>query len=108
MPRYQGGMKEPTTIFEAAAFQQRLCIVCQRCGHAAVYDPHQLWWLFERRGWVGIFSHAHQRFWCRRCSEQTGRKVKAARIELTSGPVTVPLEFPSEESWRKALARFRG
>jgi len=106
--RYVSGLKEPTTIFEAAAYHRKIRVVCGDCGHAAVYDPHQLWWLFEQRGWVGIFPDAAKRFWCRACGARLGRRVKRALIELTETDPTINLPFPQESAWKRAINRHRG
>jgi len=108
VPHYRDGIKEPSTIFEAAAFKQRLKVVCQQCQRASVFDPHQLWWLFDRKGWSGIFGDAVKRFWCRRCAARVGRKVKRARIELTADEPTITLPSPGEYDWKRAVSRFRG
>lgn len=105
--RYVNGLGEPTTIFEAAAHRHNIRVACSDCGHASVYDPHQLWWLFERKGWVGTFSDAAKRFWCRACGTRLGHRVKHARIELTETDPTIILPFPDERVWKRAVSRFR-
>ena len=108
MARYVEGQFTPTTIFEAATRHHRLMVICTICQHWAVYDPHQLWWLFHRRGWSGIFSDAKKRFGCTQCRLPKGRRPRAAEIVLTDRAVTVNgLPFPDEREWKRALSRYR-
>ncbi|QEH81595.1 hypothetical protein EIK56_27320 [Sphingomonas sp. C8-2] len=108
MARYGDGLKTATTIFEAAAMHQRIKVLCAECRHHAIFDPHGLWWLFERRGWTGQFAMARHHFWCRPCSRFQGTKVKQAMITLTSDRATIILERPSERTWKRAIDRYRG
>src|SRR3546814_3770315 len=78
------GSRIPTNLFEAAAWRRGVKPVC-RCGHSAVFDPHCLWWRFERRGWDERLEKALARFWCicckwRRSEEHTSELQSLIRI----------------------------
>lgn len=47
---YKDGLPLATNLFEAAVWHKAIKVTCG-CGHAVTYDPHGLWWLFERKGW---------------------------------------------------------
>jgi len=108
---YKDGLKVPNHIWEAAAMHRQIVVACcvTRCFNRGVFDPHQLWWLFQRKGWDDDFRSARFRFWCRKCSEIAGHKVKQARIELTSAEiVTHSLPWPQGADWKNFLSRHRG
>lgn len=101
------GSRIPTNLFEAAAWRRGVKPVC-RCGHSAVFDPHCLWWRFERRGWDDRLEKALARFWCIRCKWRTGKRVRPARFDLVAQSVSdIVLEFPPEHEWKRAVRRFR-
>ena len=94
------GLRVPTTLLEAAAWHYGVVARC-RCGHEGVFDPHALWWRFERRGWDDGLVGVRQRLRCGRCG---------ARPFVTwdkQRPATVHLPMPDERDWRRALSRFR-
>ena len=37
-------------LFDAAVRHETIKVSCQ-CGNVGIFDPHALWYLFERRGW---------------------------------------------------------
>jgi hypothetical protein len=101
MSRYDAeGFHIPTTIFEAAAWQHSIKAECT-CRHWAVFDSPALWWLFHRKGWSDDFADAVRRFRCTACDR------KRARLYLVREPTTRELPMPSEDGWRRAIARFR-
>lgn len=101
------GLRVATRLVEAAAWHNAVRPVC-RCGHAASFNPHGLWWRFEQRGWSDSISEARSRFWCLVCRYKTGRKVKPTKIELVAesdGDIQLP--FPPREVWRRQVKRMR-
>lgn len=111
MARYVDGLKFATHIWEAAAMHKGIKVSClvPTCDHSAVFDPHCLWGLFERRRWDDHFPVAQRRFWCRPCSKIAGFHVKRARMVATLDEVTdKTLPFPAESDWRRFLSRHRG
>jgi len=108
MARYRDGLKHATHIFEAAAWQYAIKVRCTACGHSAIFDPHALWWLFQRRGWDDRLTEASKRFYCSACLSKKQCRVHRAQIDLIRETVTVHgLAMPDEASWKRALNRFR-
>jgi hypothetical protein len=108
MARYKDGLKVATDVFEAAAWRYNLEVSCGSCGHASVFDPHRLWWLFTRKGWDDRLTEASRRFWCRPCGARVGKRIKTAAIELVRDPAQEHgLPFPPEAEWKRATSRFR-
>ena len=111
MVYYRDGLKVPNHIWEAAAMHRLILVECRmsHCGNRGIFDPHALWWLFERRGWDGYFRVAERRFYCRPCSTVRHFRVKNAQMSpIGAGNVTHPLPMPSELDWKKFLSRHRG
>lgn len=101
------GTRLATNLFEAAAWHYAVKPVC-RCGHSAAFNPHGLWWRFERRGWDVRFEKALARFWCIRCKWRTGRRVRPVKFELVRQSVDdIELEYPPDHEWKRAVRRFR-
>lgn len=101
------GIEVPTCLVEAAAWHKAVRPVC-RCGHAASFNPHGLWWHFTKRGWNEHLSQASKRFWCLICRYRTGTKVKPARIDLVAeADSDTQLPLPPREIWRKQVQRMR-
>ncbi|KPH62342.1 hypothetical protein [Novosphingobium sp. ST904] len=107
MARCADGLKIANSIFEAAAWSYSIRLTC-KCGHTAVFDPHALWWLFERRGWNGSFVQAKRRFYCSECKKQRSWRFTAITLETCSDPPTISLPMPDEPVWKRAINRFRG
>ena len=111
MARYDShGGRIATTIFEAAAWHYAVKPVCGRCSHNALFHPHSLWWHFQKRGWDDNLRSALARFWCRKCAERIGKRIRPRVLELereTEAMNLVLLEMPSEAEWKKAVNRFR-
>jgi hypothetical protein len=92
---------------EAAAWQKAVRPVC-RCGHSSTFNPHGLWWYFERKGWDSNFYCARERFACRECRKAGRPRQRPVRIEtaaMTGGEYAFPL--PDERIWKRAISRFR-
>lgn len=101
------GLMEPTCILEAATLHKTVMPVC-RCSHSARFEPHGLWWHFERRRWDDGLVAARSRFWCRVCSSAQHRKVRPDRLELAdwaAGDFELP--WPDERIWKRAVSRLR-
>lgn len=101
------GLRIATNIFEAAAWRKGIKPVC-KCGHSAIFNPHGLWWRFECKGWDQQLGEARKRFWCVRCGQRSGRRVRPVRLELVEQSVgDIELPFPSDHEWKRAISRFR-
>jgi hypothetical protein len=102
------GGKIATTIFEAAAWHKAVQPMCSGCPHSAIFHPHALWWYFRKRGWNDNLRKARAKFWCRKCGERVGKRIRPRVLELV--PETddmIRLQMPSEAEWKKAVNRFR-
>ena len=104
--RYEDGLPHATNLFEAAAWHKALCVTCS-CGHSATFDPHGLWWLFERKGWNMRLADARRHFICSACNNAGRMGMRAARIEAVGGTGSIRLPMPDEREWKSALSRFR-
>src|SRR3546814_11620206 len=94
MRNTRDGLRRATHIFEAAAWHYALKPVC-RCGHSATFNPHGLWWHFQKRHWDDNLRDARRRFWCRQCAFNSGRRVRPLRIELVAeSDADIRLEMP--------------
>lgn len=101
------GLMEPTSIIECATLHRSVVPVC-RCGHSAGFEPHGLWWHFNKRGWSDALNLASERFWCRLCSSSGKGKQRPMRIDVREpdGNET-QLPWPDQRAWKKAMARLR-
>lgn len=104
------GQRIPTTVFEAALHHEPVRATCRRCGRVAIFDPHQLWWLFHRRGWDDRLTAVGQRL---RCSGQLPPAANDCRgqasIDLvrSNTDATLTLPWPPEAEWKRAVRRVR-
>jgi hypothetical protein len=104
----QDGLKEPTDLFEAAAYHYAVKVTC-KCGHSASFDPHGLWWWFHRRSWDDRLHKIAPRFWCRHCADRfRGVRQRPIKIELLNGPAQITLPLPDEQRWKREIRRHRG
>ncbi|MBN8808412.1 MAG: hypothetical protein J0I47_09285 [Sphingomonas sp.] len=102
------GTREATSLFEAAAWHKAIKLTCGRCRHSITFNPHGLWWLFERKGWKGKLRDVPQHLYCKRCRDAFGKRVRALRIELvTESPDDFQLPLPDERDWKRAVSRLR-
>lgn len=108
MARYnQAGLRVATTVFEAAAWHRAVKLTCPRCGHSATYNAHCLWWRLRKAGKDDSFAVLRQRYFCRRCRDADGQKVRP-RIETTTLTIdAITGDWPDEREWKRALSRFR-
>ncbi|EQB09665.1 hypothetical protein L284_18760 [Novosphingobium lindaniclasticum LE124] len=105
--RYVDGLRIPTLLFEAAAWQYSIKVTCA-CGRSAVFDPHALWHRFQRSRWDETFAKARDRFYCRECWRTKCRKLRPVKFETCREEPTVRLPMPDEREWKRAINRFRG
>lgn len=104
------GQRIPTTVFEAALHHEPVRATCRRCGRVAIFDPHQLWWLFHRRGWDDRLTAVGQRMRCSSKHASDGRECRArASIDLArlGTAATVSLPWPPKAEWKRAVRRVR-
>jgi ribosomal protein L37E len=102
MARYgPDGCATPTNLLEAAAWHVAIVATCRRCGSEAVFDPHALWNLFDRRGWDVGMSSLKRRLRCKRCG--SGAFVSWSRDRAA----TIDLPMPSRQQWKKVMSRLR-
>jgi hypothetical protein len=108
VPRWNAaGLMEPTSITDAAALRLVVRPVC-RCGHSMTFDPHGLWWHFQRRGWDDRLPEVRRRFWCIVCMAKLRQKVRPVRIETVSErSAAVVLPMPSEREWKQQSRALR-
>jgi len=94
---------DPQRIFEAAARQYAVRATCPQCKHSAIFDPHALWWLFERHGWDQRLWKCGARFRCVIC------KRRGCTIDLVQALPTIDdLPLPDARTWKRAVNRYRG
>lgn len=114
MAYYRDGQKHPTAIWECAAMHFLVRVRCRQphCTNTATYDPHEVWALFHKRGWIDEFRVAQLRFYCRVCSSLAGFRVKNALMSslgACDGDITHTLPIrPDEREWKNFLNRHRG
>jgi len=96
-----------THLLEAGAWHQAVKPVCS-CGHSASFDPHGLWWHFERRHWDTRLEAVRLRFWCTLCRSQFRQKRTPVRLDLVaSSAADIQLPLPPKHVWRKVQRRMR-
>lgn len=66
-----------------------------------MFNPHQLWWLFECKRWDDALGLVARRLKCKQCGER-GRLTLDKRDKAT-----VDLPWPDEREWKRAVSRFR-
>ncbi|MCR5872273.1 MULTISPECIES: hypothetical protein [unclassified Sphingomonas] len=98
------GTRQPTNLFECAAWHIAIQVICRRpqCRRVAVFDPHQLWWLFERKHWDMRLGEVNRKLRCSAC--KAGGTMSLLRGEAKA---TVSLPWPDEREWKRAVSRFR-
>ena len=95
------GARVPTNLFEAAAWHYAVVATCRKCGSVAVFDPHALWYHFERRTWDNNFASVGRRMKCKTC--KAGAFIGWSRKAET----TVEMPMPPASEWKRAINRFR-
>jgi hypothetical protein len=88
-------------LFECAAWHLAIVATCRKCKREAVFDPHALWHLYQRKGWRNDLKSVQRRLKCKVC-------LAGAILSLSRDRVsTVWLEMPSAAEWKKAVSRYR-
>lgn len=97
------GPRKPTNLFEAAAWRYSLLVICRnhQCRHVGIFNPHQLWWLFKRKGWASSLHDTQGRMKCSRCGASGALSATKARDP------NIALPWPSKEVWQREVRRFR-
>lgn len=103
---YKNGAPVADCLLEAASWRHTVKIACQ-CGHAAYFDPHALWWLYEQKRWNGSFQQMQHRHFCSACYMRTGQKVRPSISAEGDEEPSVILPLPPEHEWKRARSRFR-
>lgn len=92
-------------LFDAAVRHNTIQVSC-RCGNVGIFDPHALWYLFERRGWNDRLPDVACRMRCLQCY-YAKRKRTPATLELTRVDPTRQLPMPDIIEWKRQLRRRR-
>ena len=101
-------MREATCLFEAAAWRSAIKVTCGRCRRSVTFNPHGLWWLFERKGWNDNLRGIAAHLYCKKCRDAFGDRVRGPRIELVKeSDDDLCLPLPDHRTWKRALTRFR-
>ncbi|WJS98185.1 hypothetical protein [Novosphingobium humi] len=101
------GLLKATNLLEAAALRQAIMPVCA-CGHSAIFQPHGLWWHFERRHWDDSLGAVRKRFWCTRCQSASRHKVTPQMVDLVSiTEAAIVLPLPPDDVWKRVARRMR-
>lgn len=104
---HDGDRRPATSLFEAALWGYCVKLTC-RCRRTGLFEAHGLWWRFRRKGWTDDFRDAARRFYCKSCSQRTGRKVRPQSIATTNEAPRIRFPLPDEREWKRALGRYRG
>lgn len=94
-----------TTIFDAAVRHQTIKVSCQ-CGNVGIFDPHALWYLFQRRNWSERLPDVRKRMRCLQCY-YAKRKRTLPTLEISDDNHTRQLPMPQIGEWKRELRRRR-
>ena len=95
------GHRTASDLFECAAWHLAIVATCRTCKREAVFDPHALWHLYQRRRWHNDLRSVQRRLKCRVCGA-------AAVLALSRHKApTVQLDLPSARAWKQAVDRYR-
>ena len=104
----EGSAYPHRNLWDAAVRQYSIKLTCRACGHVRILHGVGLWWLYERKGWLGGFHEVRRRAICISCRMERGQVVRNPSLELVHEEITgEPLPLPSHSEWKKALARHR-
>lgn len=94
-----------TSIIKAAILRIAISPVCN-CGHAASFDPWDLWWHFKQRPGDDLLTSAKAQFRCRICGSRLRRKVRPSRLELVKiSAANFVSPLTDEREWKRSVAR---
>jgi hypothetical protein len=89
-------------LFDAAAQHYAIKLTCRRCRHQRIFDPHALWYLFEKKGWPDYLRDVRRRCRCAECG------AREPTLDLVhEAPTGEPLKMPSEQEWKRMRTRRR-
>lgn len=88
-------------LFDVACRHHTVKVSCQ-CGNVGIFDPHALWWLFERIGWNDRLPDVRKRMRCLQCY-YAKRKGTLATLKLGSEDHTRLLPMPDTIEWKRQL-----
>ena len=92
-------------LFDAAVRHRTIKASCQ-CGNVGIFDPHALWYLFERKGWNDKLPAVRKRMRCLQCYAAKRKRTLAA-LELCDENHTRQLPMPQISEWKRQLRRRR-
>ena len=92
-------------LFDAAVRHHTIKVSCG-CGNVGIFDPHALWYLFERKGWNDKLSAVRKRMRCLQCYAAKRKRTLAA-LELCDENHTRQLPMPDLIEWKRQLRRRR-
>jgi len=92
-------------LFDAAVRHNTIKVSC-KCGNVGIFDPHALWYLFERRGWRDHLPEVRKRMRCLQCL-YAKRPRTLATLDLCRDNPTRQLRMPDIHEWKRQLRRRR-
>ena len=96
------------TLVQCALHRRAVRLTCKRCSHSQLFDAVPLWWMFDRRGWSGVFPEVRRQFYCGPCWEKDRRKVRPAILVTDEPPPqTGRYPYPDERTWKRLVSRYR-
>ena len=94
-----------SSLFDVACRHHSVKVSCP-CGNVGIFDPHALWYLFERKGWNDRLPAVRKRMRCLQCY-YAKRKRTLATLELVDVDHTRQLPMPDIIEWKRQLRRRR-
>jgi hypothetical protein len=95
------GRRTASDLFECAAWHLAIVATCRKCKREAVFDPHALWHLYQRKGWRDDLKSVQRRLKCKACGARAFLSLSRDRAS------TAVLEMPSASAWKQAISRYR-
>jgi len=92
-------------LFDAAVRHNTIKVSC-KCGNVGIFDPHALWYLFERKGWRDHLPEVRKRMRCLQCF-YAKRPRSLATLDLCRDNPTRQLRMPDIHEWKRQLRRRR-
>jgi len=94
-------------LFDAAVRHRTIRLDCPRCKRVAIFDPHAVWWLFERKRWPGGLRDVGRHFYCSHCRNRAELRVRPQVSLSEQHPTSLAMAMPDEREWKRALSRRR-